>query len=137
MSEAAVLYETQDYVATITLNRPENRNSMTPDVLGGFREAIARAREDRELRAVVITGSGKSFCAGADFRSAGAPGSEAQGDPRIPQERAFAMYEPFLAVLDIEVPTIAAMNGHAIGGGLGVEYSGHDDPQTLSIVPLK
>jgi len=120
MSEAPVLYETQDYVAKITLNRPENRNSMTPDVLGGFREAILCAREDRELRAVIITGSGQSFCAGADFRSAGAPGSQAQGDRRIPQEHAFAMYEPFLAVLDIEVPTIAAMNGHAIGGGLGL-----------------
>jgi len=120
MSEAPVLYETQDYVTTITLNRPENRNSMTPDVLTGFREAIVRAREDRELRAVVITGSGKSFCAGADFRSAGAPGSAVEGERRIPQERAFAMYEPFLAVLDIEVPTIAAMNGHAIGGGLGL-----------------
>ena len=45
MSEAPVLYETQDYVATITLNRPENRNSMTPDVLGGFREAIGRVAE--------------------------------------------------------------------------------------------
>jgi enoyl-CoA hydratase/carnithine racemase len=120
MSEAPVLYATRDYVATITLNRPENRNSMTPDVLEGFREAIARAREDCELRAVVITGSGKSFCAGADFRSAGRPGSQEEGDRRIPQERAFAMYQPFLAVLDIEVPTIAAMNGHAIGGGLGL-----------------
>ncbi|MGH7858027.1 MAG: enoyl-CoA hydratase/isomerase family protein, partial [Candidatus Binatia bacterium] len=66
----AVLYESDGRVATITLNRPENRNSMTSDVLEGFRESIARARSDGGLRAVVITGRGASFCAGADFRSA-------------------------------------------------------------------
>jgi enoyl-CoA hydratase/carnithine racemase len=118
MSEPAVLRETKDHVATIALNRPENRNSMTPDVLEGFAEAVARVREDREVRAVVITGSGKSFCAGADFRSAG--DGDADAPPRLPQERTLAVYQPFLSVLDIEVPTIAAMNGHAIGGGLGL-----------------
>jgi enoyl-CoA hydratase/carnithine racemase len=118
MSETAVLYETRDHVATITLNRPENRNSMTADVLAGFREAVGRVRDDSELRAVVITGRGKSFCAGADFRADAA--AEAEDAPRLPQQRALAMYEPFLSVLDIEVPTIAAMNGHAIGGGLGL-----------------
>ena len=119
MSEPAVLYETRDHVVTITLNRPENRNSMTPDVLAGFTDAVSRVREERhvrDIRAVVITGRGKSFCAGADFRSM-ATGAE---DGRLPQEQAFGMYAPFLSVLDIEVPTIAAMNGHAIGGGLGL-----------------
>jgi enoyl-CoA hydratase/carnithine racemase len=118
MSEAPVLCETRDHVATITLNRPENRNSMTPDVLAGFRDAIAKVRTDSDLRAVVITGRGKSFCAGADFRSAG--GGDDDAAARLPNERVFGMYEPFLSVLDIEVPTIAAMNGHAIGGGLGL-----------------
>ena len=116
MSESAVLIETRDHIATITLNRPENRNSMTPDVLGGFTDAVRRVRGDREVRAVIITGRGKSFCAGADFRSM----TSGDGDGGLPQERAFAMYAPFLSVLDIEVPTIAAMNGHAIGGGLGL-----------------
>jgi enoyl-CoA hydratase/carnithine racemase len=118
MSEAPVLCETREHVATITLNRPENRNSMTPDVLAGFREAVAKVRKDPDLRVVVITGAGKSFCAGADFRSVG--GGEESNVPRLPQEQTFAMYEPFLSVLDIEVPTIAALNGHAIGGGLGL-----------------
>jgi len=119
MNDDAVLFESDGKVATITLNRPENRNSMTPDVLEGFRAAVARARSDRGLRAVVITGRGASFCAGADFRSAHTPdGTAPEGS--LPFEQAFQTYAPFLSVLEIEIPTIAAMNGHAIGGGLGL-----------------
>ena len=118
MSEPAVLYEAKDHIAQITLNRPENRNSMTDDVLTGLREAVVRAREDADLRCVILTGSGKSFCAGADFKS---QAQRSEGDrPMLPHERSFAMYAPFLSVLEIEVPTIAALNGHAIGGGLGL-----------------
>jgi enoyl-CoA hydratase/carnithine racemase len=113
-----VLYASDGRIATITLNRPENRNSMTPDVMAAFRACLARARADRDLRAVVITGRGKSFCAGADFRSA--PTGGAGPDARLPHQRAFASYEAFLDVLDVEVPTLAALNGHAIGGGLGL-----------------
>ena len=69
MTEPAVLYEMKDHIATLTLNRPENRNSMTPDVLEGLAEGVARARGDAEVRCLVITGRGRSFCAGADFRS--------------------------------------------------------------------
>ena len=117
MAASAVLYEVADRVATITLNRPDNRNSMTPDVLEGLAAAVSSARADAEVRCVVVTGKGKSFCAGADFKSR-APrdgGSEA-----APHERAYRTYEPFLSILDLEVPTIAAMQGHAVGGGLGL-----------------
>jgi enoyl-CoA hydratase/carnithine racemase len=114
MGEESVLYESDGRIATITLNRPENRNSMTPDVMERFRACVARARAEAGLRCLVITGRGSSFCAGADFRSAGA------ADGAFPPDRSFASYAPFLDVLDVEVPTIAAMNGHAIGGGLGL-----------------
>ncbi len=118
MAEPAVLYEVDDTVAEITLNRPENRNSMTEDVFRGLQEAVAAVRADRKLRCVIVTGRGKSFCAGADFKSGVQRGD---GDDYIsPNERSFAMYQPFLTLLDIEVPTIAAMQGHAIGGGLGL-----------------
>jgi enoyl-CoA hydratase/carnithine racemase len=113
----AVLYEAAGGIATITLNRPDNRNSMTPDVLAGFEAAVARARGDDALRAVILSGSGRSFCAGADFRSRGAGRDGAAG---LPHQEMLRTYAPFLSVLDIEVPTIAAMNGHAIGGGLGL-----------------
>lgn len=110
----SVLYESAGGVATITLNRPENRNSMTPDVMARFRACIAQARAEDGLRCVIVTGRGASFCAGADFKGGTA------GDSPFPPDRAFASYAPFLDVLDVEVPTIAALNGHAIGGGLGL-----------------
>lgn len=115
MTEPAVLYEVADHVATLTLNRPENRNSMTPDVLDGLSNGVARARSDADVRCIVVTGSGKSFCAGADFKS-----RASTDDGHAPHERSYAMYSHFLSILDIEVPTIAALNGHAIGGGMGL-----------------
>lgn len=118
-SRPPVLYEVTEHVAQITLNRPDNRNSMTEEVLGGFTAAVARARSNPDVRCVVITGKGKSFCAGADFRSQ-VQRSNGEGLTQLPNDRSFAMYQPFLSVLEIEVPTIAALNGHAIGGGLGL-----------------
>ncbi len=120
MSEPAVLFETKDHVAEITLNRPENRNSMTDDVLEGLRDAVAAVRADRDVRCVIVTGRGKSFCAGADFKTGVQRDDGPTEDFRLPNERSFGMYAPFLSILDIEVPTIAAMQGHAIGGGLGL-----------------
>lgn len=116
MSEPAVLFEQEGYIATITLNRPENRNSMTPDVLDGFLDAVESVRNADDVRCVVITGKGKSFCAGADFKS-GVPGG---AGTLPPNERSLEAYRPFLSVLEIEVPVIGALNGHAIGGGLGL-----------------
>lgn len=118
MSNDAVLYEVSDHVALITLNRPDNRNSMTTELLDGFRAATERARRDGSLRCVVITGEGSCFSAGADFKAQ----VQREGDVRKLQthERSYAMYEPFLSVLDIEVPVIGALNGHAIGGGFGL-----------------
>jgi enoyl-CoA hydratase/carnithine racemase len=139
MDDTSVLYESDGRIATLTLNRPENRNSMTPDVMARFRACVARARAERELRCLVITGRGSSFCAGADFRAPSGPaavpasaargreGAPAAGEPArdaaspvLPHERSFASYEAFLDVTEVEVPTIAAMNGHAVGGGLGL-----------------
>lgn len=114
----AVLYEVDEHVVTITLNRAENRNSMTEDILEGILAATGKARNDDDVRCVIVTGTGKSFCAGADFK-AGAQRSGKRNSP-LPNERSFAMYEPFLSVLDIEVPVIGALNGHAIGGGMGL-----------------
>ena len=114
----AVLYEVIDHIAVITLNRPDNRNSMTEDILSGIEKRVMQVRADHDLRCVIITGKGNCFCAGADFKTGATrdiPGRELQ-----PNEKSFAMYQPFLSVLDIEVPVIGALNGHAIGGGLGL-----------------
>ncbi len=118
MPDEAVLYHADDTIGVITLNRPDNRNGMTPELLDAFADAVARVRQDANLRCVVITGSGNCFCSGADFKSTLQRNDN--GRNSLPHERSFAMYEPFLSVLDIEVPVIGALNGHTVGGGLGL-----------------
>ncbi len=114
----AVRYHQRDRIGVVTLARPDNRNSMTPELLAAFDAAVDSALADREARVVVITGEGRCFSAGADFKSTlQVAGGER---PMRPHERSFAMYEPFLRVLDIEVPVIGALNGHAVGGGFGL-----------------
>ncbi|MDH3819456.1 MAG: enoyl-CoA hydratase/isomerase family protein, partial [Myxococcales bacterium] len=116
MGERAVLYEAADRIGVISLNRPDQRNAMTPELLDAFSEAIGEARSDGEIRCLVITGRGRCFSAGADLRS-----SMQRSDLGKPsRDASFAMYEPFLRVLDVEVPVIAAMNGHTVGGGFGL-----------------
>ena len=109
-----VRYHVQGTVGVITLDRPDNRNSMTGELLDAFAVASAAARADTNIRCVVVTGSGACFSAGADFKSI------VQRADGAPHERSFAMYAPFLSLLDVEVPVVGALNGHAIGGGFGL-----------------
>lgn len=101
-------------VGVITLSRPDNRNSMTPELLDAFAAASAAARAHTGLRCVVVTGTGACFSAGADFKAT------LQREGGAPSERSYAMYEPFLSLLDLPVPVIGALNGHAVGGGFGL-----------------
>ncbi len=113
---AAVLVATEGPIAVLTLNRPDNRNSMTAELLDAFGSAVQQVRAMPEVRCVVITGQGSCFSAGADFRSIVQRGDHS----RVSGERSFAMYAPFLSVFDIEVPVIGALQGHAVGGGFGL-----------------
>jgi len=111
----AVRYHTEDTIGVITLDRADNSNSMTPELLDAFAAASARARQDSSVRAIVVTGTGTCFSRGADFKAT------LQRDTGMaPHERSYAMYVPFLSLLDIEVPVIGALNGHAVGGGFGL-----------------
>jgi enoyl-CoA hydratase/carnithine racemase len=116
MSDPAVRFTVEDTIGVITLNRPDNRNSMTPELLDAFAAATAEARAAAALRCLVVTGTGSCFSAGADFKSR----VQREGDHRAPHERSYAMYEPFLSLLDIAVPVIGALNGHTVGGGFGL-----------------
>lgn len=111
----AVLYATQGHVGVITLNRPDNRNSMTPELLDAFTAASATAKADASIRALVVTGTGNCFSSGADFKS-----TLQRDTGESPAEKSYAMYVPFLSLLDIEVPIVAALNGHTVGGGFGL-----------------
>lgn len=115
MSEAPVVVERSGGIVTLTLNRPEVRNAMTAEVTAAFAAEVGRLAEDDEVRAVIVTGAGKAFCAGGDlsFISPG-PGASV---PEI-RSRMRAFYRKFLAIRSLDVPTIAAINGSAVGAGL-------------------
>lgn len=116
--ERAVLYHRDGHIGVITLNRPDNRNSMTPELLDAYHEATKRAAADSDARVIVLTGRGRCFSAGADFKSN--IQAQGKGRPLQPHESSYAMYVPFLSTLDIEVPVIGALNGHTVGGGFGL-----------------
>jgi enoyl-CoA hydratase/carnithine racemase len=118
MQAAPVLFEQRQHIGIITLNRPDNRNSMTAELLQSFGDVTREVAGNPELRCVIITGRGSCFSAGADFRSI--VQRDDRDGYRLPHEKSFAMYEPFLRVLELEVPTIGALNGHAVGGGFGL-----------------
>jgi enoyl-CoA hydratase/carnithine racemase len=110
----AVTYQACGHLGVLTLNRPDNRNSMTPELLDAFALASAEARADSNVRCVIVTGTGNCFSSGADFKAT------LQRDGGEPHERSYAMYAPFLSLLDLEVPIVGALNGHTVGGGFGL-----------------
>jgi len=105
-----------DHVGIITMCRPEQKNTMSAELLASFSECVSAARADSELRCLVVTGQGRAFCAGADLSM-----PVQTSEPGLsPAERSYGMYVPFLSLLDVEVPIVGALNGHAIGGGFGL-----------------
>jgi enoyl-CoA hydratase len=111
------LYEVgADGVATITLNRPEQRNALGAPMLRDLTAALASARDDPAVRAVVLTGAGdKAFCAGADLAGFAAEASEVQ---RHIERGGFV--ELFVACERLGKPLIGCINGHALAGGFGL-----------------
>ncbi len=111
---APVLYEVADGVATVTLNRPEHRNVLNADSLGPLLTALQQAASDDAVRAVVLTGTGNTFCSGADLRGAA---SDADGFAASGPRLTASVLE---ALLDHPKPTIARVQGHVAGGGNGL-----------------
>jgi len=115
MENKPVLYEKLNKIARITFNRPDHLNTMNHETNLVFQEILNQVKTDKDLRCVVIAGSGTTFCGGADFKS----DFEKNGGPRL-NEVLMDFYSPYLDIGNIEIPVIAAVNGHAIGGGLGI-----------------
>ena len=125
MPEPLVLSERHDAIAVLTFHDPERLNAMTQAMGEALADAVAALRAATELRAVVLTGAGRAFSAGGDLgmigqrASEGAAGAAGGGRRR---NRAFmrSFYELFLSVRDLPCPTVAAIQGAAIGAGLCV-----------------
>jgi len=112
-----ILFERDGGVATITLNRPEAMNSLTVEWMKEAAEAIAVCENDPEIRAVVIIGRGRAFCAGADVRLL----AGGLGDTRFLYKLADDIHEQVVVpIRRMAKPVLAAVNGVAAGGGLGL-----------------
>jgi 2-(1,2-epoxy-1,2-dihydrophenyl)acetyl-CoA isomerase len=119
-----ILYDKSDGVATITLNRPERMNAFTDVMIREWAQALEDARLDRAVRAVIVTGSGRGFCAGADLRGGSGigEGARSDGSPATAADRRNWLrdgvhYVP-RAVQLLDKPYIAAVNGAAVGAGM-------------------
>jgi enoyl-CoA hydratase/carnithine racemase len=119
MSESDVLYEVAgDGVATLTLNRPEVMNAIRPRTTKEILEAIADVRSNDSVRCLLITGAGRGFCAGDDFQEIflSEDRSSLHGNRRIRRIRQGE--ESLDVVFALEKPTVAAVNGAAVGYGM-------------------
>ncbi|GAA1349983.1 enoyl-CoA hydratase/isomerase family protein [Streptomyces beijiangensis] len=116
-----VLHATENGVTLITLNRPEAMNALTWDQREHIIGLLAEASADPAVRAVVITATGKGFCAGADLRGAPATGDRVAGDVARTIRRGAQRF--IASILDCEKPVIAAVNGTAAGIGAHLAFA--------------
>jgi 2-(1,2-epoxy-1,2-dihydrophenyl)acetyl-CoA isomerase len=125
LDNSRVTFEVEDSVAIVTLNEPATLNPLSPHQASELLAILARVREDRSVRALVLTGAGKAFCAGAnlsdmaaDDGSSETPGKTLGNSTADTME---ALSNPMiLALRELPVPVLTSLNGAAVGGGVGL-----------------
>jgi len=111
MALESLVVEKQDLVAVLRLNRPERLNTLTPDLISRLDAEIRRLRDDESTRAVVLTGEGTAFCAGVQL-------GDEQYDPLNARTFLKNLKRVFQELESLPQPTVAALNGDAVAGGL-------------------
>ncbi|MDP9408578.1 MAG: enoyl-CoA hydratase-related protein [Actinomycetota bacterium] len=106
-----------DGVVVLTLDLPDRRNAMTAELTEAWVEAVTGLKGDRSARCVVVTGAGSAFCAGGDVSWIG---SEPDATADRLRDRMAPFYRAWLSIRDLDVPTVAAINGPAVGAGLAM-----------------
>jgi enoyl-CoA hydratase/carnithine racemase len=114
-----LIYESDGPLVTLTMNQPEQRNPLTGNTaIPEFLAAINRIEDDHSIRCVVLTGNGPSFCAGGDVKEMKRQAAPGVSEMKIRHEYRRGIQQLTLSLFNLEVPVIAAVNGHAIGAGL-------------------
>ena len=108
---------TDGTIRTLTLNRPEKRNALHPDLVGELQDALEQAASDRHVRVLILTGAGSVFCAGADLSYLEQINMNSLLENRDDSTR---LMEMFATLCRSPLPVIARVNGHAIAGGCGL-----------------
>lgn len=121
MDYEQITYDVSEGIATITLNRPDRMNGFTPTMLAEWEDAIRRSAEDDAVRVVIVTGSGRAFCAGVDLRLSGDEDRVLQVEAQPADRRnslRHTVYRVPVALQYLDKPYIAAVNGVAVGAGM-------------------
>ncbi len=114
-----LIYEQDGPVVTLTMNQPEMRNPLTGNTaVPEFLAAIDRIHDDQRVRCVILTGNGPSFCAGGNIRDMQRQATPEVSEMEIRHDYRRGIQRLTLGLFNLEVPVIAAVNGHAIGAGL-------------------
>jgi enoyl-CoA hydratase/carnithine racemase len=119
MTYACLLHEVKDGVATLTLNRPERMNALGDTLREDFLDALTRTAADPAVRVMIVTGSGKAFCAGGDVKAMN-EAKEAGRERPLMEKVAPSRDRALLAMRDAPQPIIAAINGAAAGAGMNL-----------------
>ena len=114
----SVLYEQDDRIVKITLNRPDTRNALSGDIIEGLVEYIQKADKDKNVGCVILTGAGKSFSSGGNLQEIKDMTTKDQmTQAQLEDWYRFGIQKIPLTMNSIDVPVVAAVNGHAIGAG--------------------